>query len=403
MLRSDKFYEALTDAIQSVSFKPNRIKKDITELNNKYGIPKGLLTNYLTMRDPIDDASDFVLYALASFYLKPGDYESVFSLQEIKYYKNYKYEEGQIQFPLIFDMTQINSSQWIGKITVQQLMKLRDAQMINYNERTQRTLERKVNRGGFEYYRIAINETAVRQIEESYENNSFISNTITLNLSDESEVDYVYDPERHQLIIKSIKFFDILDGYHRYRAMSKACLKDNTFDYEMELRIVAFDEREAKQFIWQEDQKTKMNRIDSNAYNQNDMSVAIAEKLSKGLQAGLISRNKSIIDLTQLSIAIRYGYNTKQIKTVGEAGAIAKEIKGKVDYLIEEAPEMFDSKWDKDQIFNMIVTFVNQEDHYAAMIKRLNEYTKRIKYWESNPSLRKFSKLYDECEGGKRK
>ena len=400
MLRNDRIIGLLNEKINQISFKPNQIKKDITAINKKYNIPKGMLSDYLTMRVSVDDASDFILYALASYYLKETILSSFFSQLEIDTYEKTIYQESKISFPLKYNMIQINPTQWIGRITVKELMLLRDAQMINYNERTQRTMERKKNRGGYEYYRIAINEAAVREIEESYESGAYISNTITLNLSDESEVDYVYDPDVNQLIIKSIKYFDILDGYHRYRAMSKAYLKDPAFDYDMELRIVHFDEREAKQFIWQEDQKTKMSRVNSDTYNQNDMAVLITERVSKGLPAGIISRNQSIIDMTQLILAIRCCYATNTIKNVGDAGIIAREIKTKFEDLMLDHPEMFNKHWEHDCIYNTIAVFKNMSENYYDIIQKLNKFTAATEYWRTNPSTRKFNRLFSEFKGG---
>ena len=403
MVRDKMFMQQLTKSIENISYKANEVKKVITLINSNTAIPKGILSDYLTLRVPVDDASDFIIYSLASYFLTKKQITSVFSEQEIKYYETAQYEMSKISFPLKFNMVQITPNQWIGRVTVKELMQLRDAQMINYNEKTQRTLERRINRGGFEYYKISINESAVREIEESYESGAYISNTITLNLSDESEVDYVYDPKSCILTIKAIKYFDILDGYHRYRAMSKAYLKDENFDYDMELRIVHFDEREAKQFIWQEDQKTKMTKVESEGYNQNDMAVMITERISKGLPAGIISRNQGKINQSQLIVAVKFCYDTNKIKSVGEAGVVAKELKTKFEELMMDDPDLFEVRWSTDQIYNTIVTFKNTEQVKADFIKRITAYTEGMGYWKTNPTKKKFNSLYNEYKGGEKK
>ena len=173
-------------------------------------------------------------------------------------------------------------------------------------------MERKIIHGS-EIYTIAINNTAVDAIEHSMINETYIPNTITLNIADDSEADYEYDNDNHKLIIRSIKYFDIVDGYHRLRAMSLTSNKDESFDYPMELRIITFDESIAQQFIYQEDQKTKMSKVDSNSYNHSDAAVYICEKLAQTMGRGIISRNQNVIDLANLVQAVKDIYNTNKI------------------------------------------------------------------------------------------
>ena len=71
---------------------------------------------------------------------------------------------------------------------------------------------------------------------------------------------------------------DILDGYHRYISMSEIVREDPTFDYPMMIQIVSFSEEKARQFIFQEDQKTQMKKVDSAAMNQyNPANTAVAK------------------------------------------------------------------------------------------------------------------------------
>ena len=395
MLRNEELFDKLNSHIKQQMHKRLLIYKCYIELQEKYGIPNGIVTDYITLRVPIDSASDFILYALASYYLKKKDIEEYFSPQEIKTYSKTKFESKQLQFPLVFDMVQIKSNQWIGKITVKQLMQFREAQVINYNEQTQRTMERKILHGN-EYYQISINDLAVKEIENSYEQDAYIPNTLTFNIPEEADPDFEYDSEKHQLIIHSLKYFDILDGYHRYRALCKVFTKNPDFDYEMELRIVNFSEEHARHFIWQEDQKTKMSKTDSESYNQNDFSVFMCERIATGLPNGILSRNKGIIDFPEFATAIRYAYNTNTLKR-SEAIKLTEEIKEKLNKMIDENPESIDTKWPRSQIYCAVCVLKNKSQGYYGTIQKLYAETKggiyKNDFWKGYWNKRKATAL----------
>ena len=394
MLRDDSYFKTLRIDVERSAGNAEIVKKYCQLLYDKFNIPQGLSADYITLKTPMDDASDFILYALSDIYLSDEEIDQHFSAAEKKKYSKTKYKVEKLKFPLEFNMVQINSSQWIGKITVQELMAFRDAQIITYNENTQRTMERKMAQG-YEYYQIAINPTAVDEITDSYERDVYIPNTITLNISDNSEADFEYDEERHILRINSIKSFDILDGYHRYRAMSKAVLKNKKFDYEMELRIVNFSEEHARQFIWQEDQKTKMSKVDSDSYNQDDYAVYICERLANSFPAGIISRNKGIIDFAELVIAVRYFYATNQMKR-SEAMTVSNTIKQRIREIIEEDPSIVDTKWPRPMVYCAICVCCSTNKHPAATTKKLYEISKTEEYssnWEGLFNQRKATAL----------
>lgn len=377
MLRSNKFFQTLTEKLQKVSYKKEIIKKTAQKLYDEFEIPIGILTDYMTLRVPVDDASDFVLYALSSHFLSFEQISQYFTKKEIDFYKKSKFEAERIKFPIELSMIQVMPDQWIGTISVKQLIEFRDAQLINYNEHTQRTMERKVAKG-HEYYQISINEVAVKAIEHSYETDSYIPNTITLNISENSEADFSYDNENHTLVINSIKAFDIVDGYHRYRAISKLVTKNPKFDYQMELRIVCFSETKARQFIWQEDQKTKMSKVLSDSYNQSDYSVFITEKINEAYP-NTVSRNKGIISFAHLSDAIKYFYETDKIKNVSQAIMISKEIINDIELLITEDPTTFDKTWRKSRTYCTICIFKHKpgQNKYIESIKKLDSISRK--------------------------
>lgn len=317
----------------------------IDELNKKHRISFSTASDLLTQKVHISTASDFELFAIMNVVnnkLIP-DY---FTPIEIKKYSKYKVAETEITFPIEFNVIQVAEDQWLGNITAKQLMLFRDTQFVNYNANTQRTMTR-VNHGTLESYKITLNRKAVEGIKKSFLRNAYIPNTITLNLPDDAEFDY--DEDENKLIITNISHFDILDGYHRYIAISELTNNNPDFDYTMELRIVSFGEEKAKQFIWQEDQKTKMSKADSSTFNQYKASNIIAQRLNSGTLRGIINNNGGIIDTAFLTNILDYTYlKGSQDLTRSEEISLSKRIGKDFEKLEKNDPSIFDVRWDRE-------------------------------------------------------
>lgn len=289
----------------------------------QYDIPKGFTSDFITMRVSFMEANEFILFCILDSIekitkeandIRNDKLKEYFTENEIKIYSTSKYNVEKIKFPLRFKAVQIADDHWISKIDFKTLMKLRAAQLINYNEETQRTMERIV-RGNTEIYRIKVDKSAVYAIENSYKDGTYIPTPLTFNIPEDAEADYYYDEEKMELVIRKLDHFDINDGYHRYVAACKACDSDRNFNFTMELRIVGFPEYKAQHFIYQEDQKTKMPKIDSDTYNQNNLANQIVERLNQDPRCnlkGLIRRNNGIINYADLAGLINYYYISRE-------------------------------------------------------------------------------------------
>ena len=317
MLKDKKVLEEyLGIQCDSIVFDNDKCKSIYTYANETYDIPKGIISDLVSKRKSMSEASEFVLFILLDSMnnaLKNNKFKGIdefYTMQEAQYYRKSKYETTNIKFPIIFKMVQVEDDQWTGKIDVKTLMQLRQAQLINYNVNAQRTMQQMV-RGDKTSYKITLNYKAVKEISNAYLNNTFIPNTITLNMPVEIEPEFYYDEESCSLVIKSIEHFDVTDGYHRYISACQVSDSDENFNYNMELRIVNFTEDKAKQFIFQEDQKTKMRKIDSNSLNMNKAANIVATRLNENVRfnlKGLISRNEGIISFGEFAELIDYFY-----------------------------------------------------------------------------------------------
>ena len=378
--------ESLSDYLTSQFEKNMRNKKEtkhiVDFMINDCNFPILEVMDTIHLRKRLEDCSDRMLYWYTKL-IDAGRIENYFSPKEVKEYETTTYKRPNFSFPIRWKMFEIvEGSQWIGKITVKELMELRNAQMINYNERTQRTLKRVVNKD-FEYYQIYLNKKAVGEITNSFANNQYIPNTITLNIPEDAEFTYSND----QLIIYHADHLDILDGYHRYVAMSNLFNQDENFDYTMELRVVCFSEETARQFIWQEDQKTKMKKMDSESFNQMAPANQVVNLINQtGMFRNVIGRNGAAIDQGLASNLIdRIYFNTKNKIDRKRIIEVKNEIVDRLNVLLYEDPDVFNDEWSYEIT---VITFVLMANLDVPDMSLYEDIIKMTDIMTSDPELK---------------
>ena len=114
----------------------------------------------------------------------------------------------------------------------------------------------------------------------------------------------------------------------------------------MELRIVAFSENKAKRFIWQEDQKTKMTRVQSNAMNTSTYSnkvVSIGK--DRLLLSDLFSQHK-INEAILIDIVDKLYFNNREKYSIPELLQISNQIFDGIESVLKLQPELYQTNWD---------------------------------------------------------
>lgn len=385
MLDRNGLYKAIKNEVQKRFMDRKWLSGICKNIFQKYDIPPEITSDLLNQKTDIQDIPDAILFCIA----KEFNLTHYFTKTEQDLYESYKYEAKSVKFPYTFDdMVEISEGkQYIGKITVQQLMELRDAQILNYNANTQRQMQLKTG-NNFSYFRIALNRKAVEQITSLLKANDFISNTITLNIN--PETDYIYS--NGKLKIREEAKFDILDGYHRYIAMSNLYNLDKSFDYTMELRVTFFREEIARQFIFQEDQKTKLAKVDSESMDKNSISNKVCRELLDMLKdkfnavdiirPGTLSKILSILYIDR-----NKSYSYAKINAI--AGQIFKAIK---DACLD-VPDLLEKPW-TDQFTVMFLVMIKSgepEAYEKAMKISKNITTTELKI--NTISVTKLNKL----------
>lgn len=388
----DKLVAYLRDKSSKIAIDNEQCIKIREYCNEKYNIPTGITMDMLT-RAMFDEQTEFILFCLTDAldeFIGTRGKGCYFSDVEIAQYSSMKYEIETISFPLRIKCHKVTSDQWIGVADAKFFIKLRKAQLISYNINAQRVM-RKIIKGENIVFKLVPNKLAINQIKRLMEKKQYIPTPLTLNIRYDSDADFFYDEDNHELVIKSIKAFDISDGYHRYLAMCFLGDEIPDFNYPMEIRIVNFTEEKTRQFIFQEDQKTKMAPSASNSMNMNRHSNTVIERLNEMPTfdfKGQIGRNEGTVDYAAFSDFVEYIYfSEKKEYTNMDVKNATTDIKNKFNALADYNSEYLAKPLGKFELGVIFYCFSTNENITDA-IKLIetafaNEIHKKLKHFQN--------------------
>lgn len=369
------------------------MRKFIEVINYKHGVTPNRTIDILTNRISIEAISDFELFCLMEAFDEVDQTNKVseyFSEKEIDFFSKENVDSDTVKFPIRIKCTRIREDQYIGLITVRELMRFRNSDLINYNANTQRAMKARKQNGEV-FYQISLNLPAINKIKESLLAGTFISNTITLNIPTDGDSVFEYDPKESELVISKIDSFDIVDGYHRYVAMCSIADTDPDFDYTMEIRITNFTETKSKQFIYQEDQKTRMNKMDSDSMNMDDVTNIALERLSQDptfALNGQILRSGGLLKFSWLANILRNYYVKKNLPRSArnaEINRLVKDLKEKFNYICSLDPRFISKEYDKWDIILTVIAFRDAGEDLSKLNGFVSHYDEiKNKYKEEN-------------------
>lgn len=331
---------------------PNtKLQRDASlKLYEDFNIPTRVSSEILGFTKDIDELGSkgiFVAFCILKT-IDEGKLKKAFTEIEIKAFSEEKYPNDKISFPIKIKCLTVADDQWIGTITAQQLIAFGRSDLIRYEADTQRVMKRIV-KGENTFFKISLVKKSVNAIADLLNKKKYVPNTITLNIP-LGEGNFFYDEESNELVIRELEAFNIIDGYHRYRALSNLLNEDENFDYGLELRITNFDTDKANSFIWQEDQKNRMSKVQSESYNPNNLVNRIVKRLndhSNSLLNGLVYRNGGIIDPSDIAPCIQYLYLKEKVENESQALVeISREIINRFNSVIESDYNIIKSKLD---------------------------------------------------------
>lgn len=356
-------------------------------MNKNHNIPTGIVMDYITTRNPMQESDEFFEYCMLeaiadntsgiqqeSFLNRIAAYYSEIERQN---YQKKKLPTKELKFPIKIPCFRVADDQWIGVTDINFIMLLRQSQLIRYNENAQRVMKRIIRKDHSVGYSISINWGAVKEIEDCYKENRFIPNTWTFNIPFEVDVDYEFDDTRDLLIFNRLQCLDIIDGYHRYLAACRTYDENPDFNLPIELRITSFSEDRARDFIAQEDHKTKMLKIDAMSMDKNTPGNFVVDQLNKinPNMEGKINRNGGIINYSQLaSCFTRYYFDGKTKLPRSEYADKIRYISTYYDKLIIMNPSVMDGPWTFEMMLASVILYKYIENTEPDIPKKVSLY-----------------------------
>lgn len=167
------------------------------------------------------------------------------------------------------------NTQYVTQLSYEQLANLLNVGLISYNFTTQRRAKVIKIRNRVE--RVAsINMDNVQAIKNEILNNTFQTNTITLNIRATGKEVFSYSSENMSLSIpiSEDNSIDCIDGYHRLKAIQLAYSENKNIKGSMIVSIKNLTVEQARYFIIQESKGTLNNQHELELY---DMSINVAK------------------------------------------------------------------------------------------------------------------------------
>lgn len=217
-------------------------------------------------------------------------------------------------------------NEWIGVMSYNDIAELISSDMVRYNMSTQR-LPKVFIKDGQSIFLADINMKSVEEIKQAILDETFISNTITLNILSSGEDEFVnQSKDENILIIDTEKYnVDVIDGMHRILGISKAVIErnkqisqglaDTELHGTMTVSVKNLTEDEAKNFIYQESLANAQTNETKSLYNPNSNIRKLIYNLNTSggslkqnkLYGRFISGQNEQVDDTKISISVLIG------------------------------------------------------------------------------------------------
>lgn len=320
MLRSENLYEILDKYFSQIQ-KNSYYKREVQKfLMKKYEYSDIEYMQYIIGAKSKDEIPDNEMYwlidAFNNVFRTNMEMKTYFSDKEIVRFSSLKadYLKTDIYPIRISPVIEIAEDQWVTKISIDLLKEFYDNQLIIYNPRTQRQLKQR-RRGQDVSYTIDIVSSSVKAIEGLMSKGEFVPNALTLNLNvDDPEVNF--DIVGSELILNSGKF-DIIDGFHRFRAAINTKIKNPDFQFNFILNIMNFTENKACQYIEQEDKRNKISKSYLASMDKSSPTNIIIDKLNNTLDSPVRSKieraHRGEIDRATLFSLLEFILKTKNM------------------------------------------------------------------------------------------
>lgn len=303
-LDKTELIQELGKVFNELKTKPQKEQREIekqikTGLAEKMILP-GEIQEWINSEEKLSEIETDKLFFLSEQTYKVLPWKSImpskyFTEREIKEIKTMfeGYSSESIMFPYIFhNVIQVNDDEYLGKIKASEINKI--SHLLQYNPITQREM-RQLKRGSQTIPVPKIIKKNVNAMVDLMKKGRLISTMLTFNArfgtADDGEEVY-YNSDDFSLTVQKGTLLDVVDGFHRITAISKAIMEDSSLDMVFKITILNRDTPGAEDYFIQ------MNTF-------TPISTAHLESKKDTRQANIIARQ--VRDATHLKDTIAAG------------------------------------------------------------------------------------------------
>lgn len=311
--------------------------------------------------------------------LNPEDYFIPSELKLAKQYDAKVYQQNKFSLPhTIPDVMEVNGK-YYAFLSVKVIKKMMDNLILNYNFETQREANYiKMKDGSRRIPKIDpqnIKEISNHLVERTFEETHLIWNA-SLGTADDGYEDIVYNRDKRELTINKGVIIDIIDGYHRCKAIQNALEVDPDIDYMFPIIIVNYKTSQAQEYLRQIAQATPMSKVRVEQFESTYANDVIKSLLLDSDLKGRISQtehthttNKELTTYTTLKEVIEEEF---KMETKSEAMEVADYLSDFFNYLIGAYKDEFIKNFDEVRKHSLMVDN-NFFAGYVILAKRLKE------------------------------
>ncbi|WP_339193939.1 DNA sulfur modification protein DndB [Paenibacillus sp. FSL P4-0176] len=278
----------------------NELNTILSEYNVPFGIIESINSNAYVITElelPVLIGISIALYDLT----KDNDLhtESLFGDREIRDaldILNSTLSE-KIYLPLPFsDVIKIKDDSYVTKISVKQLVKMFESQLIIYDYEAQRGANYKVNKSGGIVKTPVLNKASVKRIAGKMSTNDYFEDMITFNVYSTEIEPLTFHEEQKTLIINNGSIISIVDGFHRLQGAVAALHLNPNLELDLILSIRSYDQPTAQKFFGQLNTINVLNKVRRNELSQVRMSDKVVSNLQRKSEFG-----KRIVSSTKIN------------------------------------------------------------------------------------------------------
>ena len=359
--------------------------KQLEELQRacmKYNLLPSRIVDIIDKRLPIQEIGEGELFWLCDELHSISGSGSLivkkyFTEKELQVYPKASLPSLKVEkFPVRFENVQrIKSNQWQCVMSIDDLMNLKQRQVITYNPNTQRPLI-VIEKGEKIITKVDLNKESVVEIMKLMEQGFYNPHHITINLNKDLDTEPIFSG--NDMIIEEGQL-DIIDGYHNYIAATRMKAKYKDFEYYMPIIITHFDERQAGMYIAQENKKNIINTSYTDSLDITNIGNLITERINDNtdfyLYGKIGKQSYSQVPFAVLSSIIKYYF--KSVKQGAETTKLVKELTKYWNDIIDYDQSLQEHKYNTRDLA-IIVTCFKNEISASTCIRISNLYGQKI-------------------------